>query len=148
RKRIGRSHVLAGPQTSDDFHQSIVSAANDDCPLFESVSRSYEHDFFAADGLDSASGYGDGNGLFLDRNRGADERPRAPNLLAVGDLGYHARRARLLVQKRTDKHDIAVRLLLDSARRDRNRLAFLDDGQIGRTDREVDPNPLEIHDHE
>jgi hypothetical protein len=56
--------------------------------------------------------------------------------------------ARLLIEHRTDEHDLALGLRGDGARRDGNGLALADERQVCRTYRELHTGAPEIGDHE
>ncbi len=54
----------------------------------------------------------------------------------------------VLVEHRTDEHDLADRAIGEAMRGDGDRLPLADQGKVGRAHREIDPDPIEIGDDE
>ena len=84
----------------------------------------------------------------LDRDRRGDERSRPPAAVGVLDRRDDARGPRILVEQRTHEDDLAGRPLRKAPQRDGDGLSFPDHRQVGRGNRQFDPDAAEIDDDE
>src|SRR6267378_625337 len=148
RKRISHSNHFAGSQPRHDLYETVVIPPQTDWVPFEAFRRTDEDHLFIIHRLNGACRNDERDRLLFDHDCRGDERPRPPNAVAVGDLGYDPRGTCLLVEERADKHNLAVDLLHYCPGADRNRLSLLDGGEIRRTDGEFDPDPVKVDDHE
>src|SRR6266849_6550141 len=147
-ERIGYGDRLAGAETGQHFHLALIALAEDPLTLLEALGDLHENDRCGADVLDCARRDRKRDRAFLDADRRGDEGTRPPHAVVVRYLHHGARGAAVLIEHRADEYDLALDACSDAAGRDRYRLSLLDQGQVGRANRQIDPDWIEIGDDE
>src|SRR6266478_6280190 len=108
RKRIRHGNHFAGSQPRHDLHETVVIPPQAHWVPFEAFRRTDENHLFIINRLNGACRNDERDLLLFDHDCRSDERPRPPNTITVGDLGYDMRGTRLLVEERADKDNLAV----------------------------------------
>src|SRR3569833_3214561 len=148
RERVGKRVDLAGRKPAQDLDVIIILMAGPHLPGFEAVGLAHEQRRRALDCLQRLARDNDLRGLMPQRDLRSDEGAGPPAVVGIRQRGDDARITCLAVEQRADEDDLSAGLLLDADGMNADILALVHGGNVFRRNREIDPDIVEIDDHE